>query len=150
MKIIAVTELPEDFDFLVEEAKSFGHNFLTKMKLEWTSGKNRFNANREILCIVFDEQGTTLGIGGLNIDPYADDPSIGRIRHVYIRNDHQGKGIGHLILRRIIESAAGKFTVLRLRTHNLKAIEFYKSLGFALVDQDDDPGHAFMELFLTK
>lgn len=118
------------------------------MKEEWVNGKNRFDNDREVLLSVTSEAGDLIGVGGLNIDPYVEDPSIGRVRHVYIAKNHRGQGAGKVLVQRVIEHAKGRFKVLRLRTHNPKAVALYLSLGFIQVSNDDST-HSYLQMTLA-
>ncbi|MCX6758656.1 MAG: GNAT family N-acetyltransferase [Candidatus Nealsonbacteria bacterium] len=77
--------------------------------------------------------------GGLNVDPYATDPGIGRVRHLYISKDFRNQGIASNLLERIVERSKEFFTVLRVSTHgkggeNPEADKFYEFMGFAKAD----------------
>ena len=93
MKIFQLLDLPNEFDQLVDEASSDGHRFLEKMREEWANGTNRFNRENEILFGI-KSANRLIAIGGLNIDPYIADPSIGRVRHVYVSKEFRGFGAG--------------------------------------------------------
>jgi ribosomal protein S18 acetylase RimI-like enzyme len=119
-------------DFLLElanEAKDEGHDFVQKTIDDWNSGTNDFSKESELLFGVFYKT-DCIGIGGLNIDPYTTDRKTGRIRHLYVSNIHRKKGIGKLILNKLIESSKGSFDKLRLYTENSLAISFYENYGF--------------------
>ena len=76
MKTQLITDFPSDFLILEAESKIEGFKFLEKMRLEWDSGKNRFNKEGEALYGAF-EGDKLVAIGGINLDPYANDDSIG-------------------------------------------------------------------------
>jgi GNAT superfamily N-acetyltransferase len=143
MRFEKISELPPDFDSLAEEAAAHGHLFLFKMKEEWVQGKNLFNRAGEVLYALRDDTGKLVGIGGLNIDPYAGNPKIGRIRHVYISKKLQRSGLGKQVVQQLIEHAKGRFDLLRLRTHNQDAVSFYLELGFELDSSHGDPAHSY-------
>ena len=119
----------ELLDDLATEARSEGYNFVQRTIEEWKSGVNRFSKNGEFLFGIFISD-LCVGVGGLNVDPYIDDPNIGRIRHVYISQKYRQKGLVTLLLRKIILIAAKHFNLLRLYTQNPVASSFYESLGF--------------------
>lgn len=79
------------------------------------------------------------------MDPYVEDPSVGRVRHVYVAKAHRSFGVGRMLLQKIIEKAHGNFNTLRLRTHNPQAVKFYLSLGFAL-EVNADASHAYLQM----
>ena len=66
---------------LATEAQTEGYRFVKRAIDEWKNGINAFSKKGEILFGVFLSS-VCVGIGGLNVDPYIDDPNIGRIRHV--------------------------------------------------------------------
>lgn len=75
-----------------------------------------------------------LAVGGVTLDPYVDDASIGRLRHVYVRPDVRGKYIGRALIRYLEGRAQGCYTSLRLRTDTPAASQFYERLGYAPLD----------------
>lgn len=150
MQIFMITDLPEGFNALMLDAEEHGHTFLSKMKAEWNSGKNRFSQQREALFSLKEEGGQIIGIGGLNIDPYANNPAVGRLRHVYIFAKYQRSGYGKLLVQKIIEQAHLSFELLRLRTRNPYAIKLYKSLGFEEDTSINDPTHVTLQMKLQR
>lgn len=88
MIIKAINNLPEDFAILEAESKSQGFRFLEKMRVEWESGKNRFNKEGEALYAAF-ESGKLVAIGGINLDPYINSNLVGRVCHLYVLNDYR-------------------------------------------------------------
>ena len=137
MRVVKITELPFGFDNLIEESKGEGFNFLDKMSSEWKSGKNRFSLPNECLFAAISEDEKLLGIGGLNLDPYLNDLTIGRVRHLFITSEMRSRGIGKTIIEEIVETAFPHFRLLRLKTNNPKAVNLYRSLGFSLIDHED-------------
>lgn len=135
MQIKPITELPKSFARLELESKAQGFNFLEKMNLEWKSGKNRFAQPGEILLGAFKD-GNLIGIGGVNIDPYLDDKTIGRIRHLYVLKEFRRAGMGKAIMDELINQSKLKFKQLRLRTDTKEAAIFYEFLGFAPITND--------------
>lgn len=120
---------------LADEAGAEGHGLVRRTMEDWYSGANRFRMDGEILWGVFAD-GTCVGIGGLNQDPYLnrdpyiDDLDVGRVRHLYVSLAHRRKGIARSLVRRSMERAAGRFKTLRLSTNNLEASNFYERMGF--------------------
>jgi N-acetylglutamate synthase-like GNAT family acetyltransferase len=141
MKVLAIQMLPHDFESLVQESLSEGHNFLQKMQSAWLSGANRFDKAGEIVFAVFDEKQKVLGICGLNIDPYVNQQGIGRVRHLYVAHPERQKGLGRNLVKEIISHGEAHFSVLRLRTENPIADRFYQSLGFKRSDEQPDATH---------
>ena len=114
---------------LAIEAHSEGFNFVRRAIDEWKSGMNDFSKEGEILFGVFISN-SCIGIGGLNVDPYIEEPGTGRIRHIYISQKCRRKGYATLLLRKIIRMAAKDFKILRLYTDIPNASSLYESLGF--------------------
>jgi GNAT superfamily N-acetyltransferase len=121
---------------LVADAESDGHRFLTRLVQEWSDGTNQFSRPGEGLFEV-RIQAEIAGVGGLNVDPYVGDLSVGRVRHLYVATSLRRLGIGSALLARIVEEASRVFHVLRLRTYNPTASVFYCSRGFNEVQSDE-------------
>lgn len=121
---------------LAEEADRESHAFVSRMIAEWLDGTNRFDARGErAYSVTKDER--VIGVGGLNVDPYADDPTVGRVRHLFVSLEHRRSGVASILLHRIVEDARATFSVLRLRTRNLDAAAFYRARGFLDVEGDE-------------
>jgi ribosomal protein S18 acetylase RimI-like enzyme len=71
-----------------------------------------------------------IGIGGLNRDPYFNDPKIGRLRHLYIESAFRRRGVGRLLVSQIIHESSQHYQLLTLRTDTTAADKFYQKLGF--------------------
>jgi hypothetical protein len=67
--------------YLAIEAQIEGYGFVKKTIDEWKSNFNTFSKKDEFLFGLFIND-LCIGIGGLNVDPYINDPKIGRIRNV--------------------------------------------------------------------
>lgn len=114
---------------LVAEADREGHAFVRRLRDDWKSGGNRFDRAGEALFGAFCG-GRLVGIGGLNRDPYTKADNVGRLRHLYVAPDMRGRGVGRLLVERILAETRGSFTLLRLRTLSTDAAAFYRRLGF--------------------
>jgi ribosomal protein S18 acetylase RimI-like enzyme len=147
VKIAVIESLPLEFETLLAESIQDGHHFLGKMKDEWASGKNRFDREGEILFAVHDGKQNLAAIGGLNVDPYAQDHAVARIRHLYVGVKYRRQGLGRLLLERLLAQARGRFSLLRLRTNNPAAVEMYERVGFLRVGDQD--GQVVMEMRLV-
>jgi len=106
------------------------------MHAAWAAGENRFDRPGELLLTARIE-GKLVGIGGLNRDPYAQDPGIGRLRHVYVTKTARRRGVGASLVRRILAHAAPHFSIVRLRTLSPDAAAFYAHLGFQQASEAD-------------
>lgn len=107
---------------------------------EWTSASNRFEAPGEAFYgACFGAQ--TVGVCGLNVDPFAGAPEIGRVRRLFVSPAHRRQGIGSLLVDRVIADAAGRFELLHVRTYDPVADVFYRSQGFTPVNGDQHCTH---------
>lgn len=130
-------ELPvPGIEILQSEAREEGYDFIETLVEEWASAKNRFHAQGEALCGYLD-QGLLVAVGGLNCDPFASRPDIGRIRRVYVRHAWRGKGIGRALVTALVDEARSHFSCVRLRAENADAARLYESLGFAPIASPD-------------
>ncbi len=135
MKISIMNELQIGLNGLVELSLSEGFNFLKKMEINWNEGKNTFNREGEVFFGVFDND-VLIGCGGLNIDPYIENNRIGRVRHLYVHPEYRRKGIAKELMMKIEKHAQEGFSLLRLRTFNPSALQFYKELGSGEIDDE--------------
>lgn len=114
---------------LLIESEREGRFFLRRLAEEWSSGANRFQRPGERLYLAHFGN-TVIGLCGLNIDPYAADPTVGRVRRLFVTSEHRGKRIGSRLVRSVVTAAHGKFRLLRVRTENPIADALYERLGF--------------------
>jgi N-acetylglutamate synthase-like GNAT family acetyltransferase len=124
-----LTMLGDEVMPFVIEAESRGQRFMRRLLDDWVSGANRFQKNGEFLLSARIE-GRLVAVGGLNKDPYALSGHVGRLRHVYDLDCTRRLGIGTLLVKRIMDDAAERFSMLRLHTKTIDAAEFYERLGF--------------------
>ncbi len=114
---------------LVEESLSQDFWFVERLIRAYRSGLNCFDQPGEIL-LKASVQGAVIGIGGLNRDPYFNDPYIGRLRQLYVESGWRKQGVGRSLVHQIIHEAKQHYHLLTLRTDTLAAAQFYQSLGF--------------------
>jgi predicted GNAT family acetyltransferase len=93
------------------------------------------------LIFVATDNGSIVGVCGLNCDPYLSDPTVGRVRHLYVAVDHRRKGTGTQLVRTVMSAAMGRFGRLRLRTDNPDADAFYRSLGCTRIAGESECSH---------
>jgi GNAT superfamily N-acetyltransferase len=123
-------ELPvSGLERLHSEARDEGYRFIDTLVEEWVSGKNRFDAPGEALCGHLD-QGLLVAVGGLNVDPFAGHPDVGRIRRVYVRHTWRNRGVGQALVTALLDEARNHFRCVHLRAENMEAARLYERMGF--------------------
>jgi N-acetylglutamate synthase-like GNAT family acetyltransferase len=116
-----------------------GFRFVDRLISEWESGLNTFSQNGEVLLGGFDD-GELIAIGGLNKDPYLQEATVGRIRHLYVLTKWRRLGVGEALVTSLLGVARNSFSTLRLRTDTEEATCFYGKCGFKRV-QDSTASH---------
>jgi GNAT superfamily N-acetyltransferase len=114
---------------LVAESEQDGWRFVRRLVDEWADGTNRFDRPGERLFAAW-VGGVIVGVCGLNVDSYASDPTIGRVRRLYILRSCRGHGVGSRLVQTVVSAAHGRFRLLRVRTENAEAGWLYQRLGF--------------------
>jgi GNAT superfamily N-acetyltransferase len=135
IEITRLSALPSGIEALRTNAARQGFRFVERLVSAWTSGANTFSQPGERFLGAFSED-RLVGLGGLNRDPYAADPAVGRIRHLYVNQDCRRRGIGRAIVDRLLGEAIQTFRAVRLRTDSEAAAAFYLRCGFS---PSDDP-----------
>jgi ribosomal protein S18 acetylase RimI-like enzyme len=131
----------ESLGALVTESRRLGLDFLERLVREWDSGANRFDRPGEVLFVA-RAGGEIIGVCGLNVDPYAADPAVGRVRHLYVLVPYRRVGVGEQLVADVIEAARGHFARLHLRTTNPAAARLYERIGFLPQRATRDCTHA--------
>ncbi|MFD5259927.1 GNAT family N-acetyltransferase [Bacillus wiedmannii] len=133
MKDIHIQQIEDlmkyEHDYLVQESKEEGFNFLIKLKSDYENKINTFNKTGECLYGIFQVE-RLIGIGGLNEDPFTENNKIGRVRRFYIAKEYRRKGLGGLLLVRILNDAKKYFNIVVLHTDTEQGDKFYTSSGF--------------------
>jgi len=106
---------------------------MDRLVTDWSSGANTFNRPGECFMGAFAAE-RLVGVGGLNIDPYLDRADAGRLRHVYVLGDWRRRGIGRMLVNRLLAEARRSFAEVRLRTDTDDAAGFYMRCGFRPAD----------------
>jgi GNAT superfamily N-acetyltransferase len=137
MNTIQQIELPvPGIERLLMEAQDEGYDFIQTLVDDWASGENRFDAPGETLCGHID-QGLVVAVGGLNCDPFAGRPDMGRIRRVFVRRAWRNNGVGRALVSALIDAARSHFRCVRLRAENEGAARLYERMGFVPIADPD-------------
>ena len=135
--VIRIVAHPSDqappLDTLATAATAEGFHFVERTAQEWAAGINRFDGPGEVFLLALANE-LTVGMCGLNVDPYAQDPAIGRLRHLYVLPGHRRQGIGAQLVSACLRHAQG-FRRVRLRTTDPVAHAFYLTQGFTPVTE---------------
>jgi GNAT superfamily N-acetyltransferase len=114
---------------LLAESEASGYRFVRRLVDEWERGVNRFARPGEALFAAESDR-RLVGVCGLNVDPYLDDPRVGRVRHLYVLAACRRRGIGRRLVGRAVAEARGRFDRLRLRGQEAGPARLFESLGF--------------------
>ena len=125
---------------LLSDSERLESRIVRRLVDEWGNGANRFDRPGEAL---FGARGAGrfLGVCGLNVDPYAGDDRVGRVRHLYVLSESRRQGVGQRLVQRVIQAARGRFDDLRLHTSNPEAARLYEALGFRPSNERVDYTH---------
>jgi GNAT superfamily N-acetyltransferase len=137
-------DLPvDDLDGLLAESEQAGIRFVRRLVEEWGSGANRFDRPGEAL---FGARvgGQWVGVCGLNVDPYAAEERVGRVRHLYVLVAFRRLGVGRRLVAEVVGAARGRFDALRVRTMKPTAAQFYERLGFVPSGAAGNDTHVMM------
>lgn len=103
---------------------------MQRLRDDWLSGHNRFDRVGEAFFVAsIDER--MVGMCGLNVDPYADDPSVGRVRRLYVAADARHRGAGSALVAAVIAEARKAFRKVTVRSDEDL---FFRTVGFEQVD----------------
>lgn len=128
--VIREIELPTPgIEQLRSDALGEGYNFVETLIGECSMGTNRYDQPGETLLGCFDGD-ALVAVGGLNVDPFANDRDVGRVRRVYVRPAWRNRGIGRALVTALVERARGNFRCVRLRAENPDARRLYERMGF--------------------
>ena len=126
---------------LRSEAIGHGHRFVDRLIEDWIAGSNRFERPGERFLGAFAKD-ELVGVCGLNRDPYVEQDTIGRLRHLYVLAPARRCGVGAALVHWLLDDARGVFDAVRLRT-TPEAAAFYLRLGFVPVE-DKTASHVMM------
>jgi GNAT superfamily N-acetyltransferase len=127
---------PARFALLLKKSRGEGMNLVLRLTENWENGSNRFSQPGEAFYGV-EHEGRYLAVGGRSLDPYINDPSVLRVRHVYVLPEWRRLGIASALMKRVLDIQRGQFKKFTLRTLNPAARKFYERLGFAYVGEGE-------------
>src|SRR5262245_57996594 len=102
---------------LAEEAQDEGFQFVTRFLADLAAERAALDTEHEFFLGAFDAD-QLVGFGGVTPDPYIDDPTVGRVRHLFVRVWARRSGIGRSLVRALEDRAAPVYQRLRLRTNS--------------------------------
>jgi GNAT superfamily N-acetyltransferase len=121
---------------LLEASQAENFNMVRRLCDNWESGANRFDGKGEALFAAWRGEKNLLGLGGRSCDPYLKDPEVLRVRHVYVLPGWRRKGVGSLLMRKILDIPRKGYKKITLRAPET-ACAFYEHLGFSRVGEGD-------------
>jgi GNAT superfamily N-acetyltransferase len=83
---------------LAADGERAGSRIVRRLVEEWASGANRFDRPGEVLLGAWLD-GQLVGVCGLNVDPYAAQERVGRVRHLYVLSALRRLGVGRRLDR---------------------------------------------------
>ena len=126
-----------ELDALVTQASADGFRHVYRLRDDWLNGHNRFEEPGEAFFVATID-GRIVGVCGLNVDPYADDPAVGRVRRLYVVPDVRRKGAGAALVSAVVDAARGSFRKVTVRTDEDL---FFRATGFERVEGIDATTH---------
>jgi N-acetylglutamate synthase-like GNAT family acetyltransferase len=133
--------LPNGLAELARVAAAEGFGMVDRLIIDHRDGSNTFSKHGESLWII-EQKGRIIAVGGINIDPYYDSPSLGRIRHLYVHPDFRRNAVGRRLMRSIEESGSEYFETFQLFTAEVDASRFYEALSYTPVNGQRKVSHA--------
>jgi len=125
---------------LLDASLAEGYTFIQKLWDEYQSGQTAFRENGSALLAGYAD-GRLVAVGGVHPDTYLNDPTIGRIRHVYVLPEYRRQGIAKQLVEALIERGAAQFTIITLRTPTAHGHAFYTAIGFSDEPRFDSATH---------
>jgi len=122
LTIVKITELPSEYDSLLQESIAENFNFLLRAKNEFLSLENTFNERGE---------GNLVAIGGIN----RQSTDSARLRRFYVSASFRRKGFGSMLLMHIENEAQKCFQSIVLNTDTDRASIFYEKHNYKRVSE---------------
>lgn len=124
----------KELEELAKDARKAGFRFVQRTIDEWLLRINDFSKPGESMNGVRID-GRLVAICGLNVDPYLDDDTICRVRHLYVHSEFRELGLSKILMKQVLKDAKKKFVKIRLSTSNDVAATLYEKLGFEAVKE---------------
>jgi GNAT superfamily N-acetyltransferase len=136
LRIVEVIgQLPPDFPTLLAQAEQQGHDFVGRFFANWSRSNELYGGPGEGLFAAYLGK-ILVGMAAIAADPYAKNPAVGRLRHVFVMREARGKGVASALVATCLERGR-RFGAIRLRTGNPDAARIYERFGFVPVDLKD-------------
>jgi len=137
--IINIAELEKlDIETVRYESNKEGYNHINRLIADYNAGENKFDKKGEKL-IGFLLDSKIVAVCGLNIEP--TNKRLGRIRRLYVLPKHRRRRIGTELVKYLIRHAQPYFESLVVNVGDLPNNDFYKSIGFKPVINNDSYTH---------
>ncbi|HKF40546.1 MAG TPA: GNAT family N-acetyltransferase [Candidatus Acidoferrum sp.] len=114
---------------------AFGSTYADELKLshaDWLNRATRWNGERGIGFLAFDDSGTPCGIAGSFL--VESDATQAKLISMWTAPTHRHRGIGRLLADEVLNWARAREVrtlLLMVTSVNDSAIRFYERLGFA-------------------
>jgi len=140
--IIEINELEKyDIETTRYESTKEGYNHINRLITEYNTGENRFDKiGEKLIGLALDDK--VVAVCGLNIEP--TDNRLGRIRRLYVLPEHRHRGIGTELVKYLIKHAEQYFQSVVVNIGDLPVQDFYKSMGFRPVINNDSYTHVLV------
>ena len=132
MHVETLLAMTPDVLALAATASADGHGNVQRLVEEFVEGTNRFDRPGEILLAAYAGD-ILVGVGGLNVDPYAADTAVGRVRRLFIAPPYRKSGVARALMEQIEAVARSHFERIQLFTGTVEADRFYRAVGYRQV-----------------
>jgi len=132
-----------ELEALLREATGPDHRYLIRLVDDWERGSSRYDGDGEALLLA-REGGQVVGTIGLIIDAYAAAPLSGRLRRLYLLQRLRGRGLGRLMVNRVVALATGRFEQLLVRANRPGPASFFEHLGFRPATAEPEATHVLV------
>ena len=106
-----------------------GYRFMKRFVEEFDSEENMFEKEGEgLFAAKIDDK--IVGIICINIDPFLNKETIGRIRNLYVLPQFRNRGVATALLSTVIELGRLHFQMLTIYSDNGHAERLYTQYGF--------------------